>query len=940
MPRIRFSRYGVSILGGLMFATVVTVIVALRQPSATPKSRPFNRHAVGELASRRVGEAPRADREHSAGIEQERYDNRAYPAEQISSTRREAGRGAFDEVSRRQHGKRHGWEEVGPFTPRVAAEATYTGRATANSGRVTALAISPRCDTHDCTLLVGAAGGGIWKTDAALDASPDWQSVNDGIASNAIGSLVFDPTDGRARTLYAGTGEPNGSSDSEAGVGLYRSTDGGRSWSLVVGSLAVAKGRSIAAIAVDPLNARHLFIGTAVARHGSSSVNGGRFTPPGAAAVGLYESTNAGATFKLVFSKTADAVDPTSPTGADFFRGGVSNISTDRTGLGPHDPTRVFVSLFDYGLYRSTLSGSYEQIFASAGGGLIANSLASRTEFALAPMGNKLRIYVGDVGAAAAEFYRVDSANVAAATLTDGVNNPGWIKLSNSTPGTPGFASYNYCSEQCSYDMPVASPPGHPDVVWIGGQMQYDEIFTPTPPSNGRAVQRSTDAGVSFTDMTNDTQSPPLGMHPDQHAIVFSASHPDIAFLGSDGGVVRTSGHFADASAECGSRGLGGSALIDCKAWLTAIPTRITSLNDGLRTLQFQSVSLDANRPERNLLGGTQDNGTWAFSGKAKSWFESVGGDGGQSGIDVGSARIRMHTYTGPQGDVNFRGNDPLGWNWWGDVLNASGEAASFYAPLINDPKVGGSWFIGLQHVWRTKDNGGDQAFLELHCNEFFGDFTVPCGDWEPLGGTVGDLTAGASDKGTGYVVAIERTPSDSHTLWAATRRGRVFVSKNADAAAGLVTFKRIDTSAQPIRFVSGLSIDPVNANHAFVSFSGYNAYTPTTPGHVFEVRFNPATGTAVWTDRSYNLGDQPVTSVAFDPDTGDLFASTDYGVLMLSHGSSNWSPAAASLPAVAVYGLTIDSDARLLYAATHGRGIWRLRLEDSDDVMTGDQHR
>jgi len=72
---------------------------------------------------------------------------------------------------------------------------------------------------------------------------------------------------------------------------------------------------------------------------------------------------------------------------------------------------------------------------------------------------------------------------------------------------------------------------------------------------------------------------------------------------------------------------------------------------------------------------------------------------------------------------------------------------------------------------------------------------------------------------------------------------------------------------------------------------------------------------------------------------TGDLFASTDYGVLMLSRGGNAWSPAAPSLPAVAVYGLTIDADSRLLYAATHGRGIWRLKLEDSDDVTTGGQH-
>ena len=932
MKRIRLPRYA-AILGVLIVGGVLGAVVARRPASPSPKRRPFNRHAVAAILPLKAGEGPRIDTEHASGPEQERYDDRAYPAVHISSTRREQGRNAFEEVSRREHGKRHGWVELGPFTPNVPAEATYTGRPTVNSGRVTAFALSSRCDRDDCTLLVGAAGGGIWKTENALDARPEWEPANDGIPSNAIGSLIFDPTDSRRRTLYAGTGEPNGSSDSEAGVGLYRSTNGGRSWSLVPGSAAVSRDRSIAAIAVDPLDARHLFIGTAVARHGSSSVNGGRFTPPGAPTIGVYESTNGGATFALVFSKTSDVVDPTSANGADFFRGGVSKIETDRTGLGATDRTRIYFSIFDFGLYRSTPTGSFEQVFASAGGGLIANSLSSRTEFALAPMGTKLRVYVGDAGAAAADFYRVDDANVAAASLTNGVTNLGWIKLSSSAPGTPGFGSYNYCGGQCSYDMPVASPPGQPDVVWIGGQMHYEEIFTATPPSNGRAVQRSTNAGVSFTDMTDDTQSPPLGMHPDQHAIAFTRANPDIAFLGSDGGVVRTSGRFADASADCAGRGLLGADLIDCKAWLSAIPTTITSLNDGLRTLQFQSVSLDANNPARNLLGGTQDNGTWAFTGKAKSWFESVGGDGGQSGIDVGNADIRMHTYFSAQGDVNFRGNDPLGWNWFADVLLNSGEASSFYVPLINDPKVGGTWFVGLQHVWRTKDNGGTQAFLELHCNEFFGDFTVQCGDWQPLGGAAGNLTAGpASDKGTGYVVATERAPSDSQTLWAATRRGRVFISKNADAAVASVTFTRIDTIAQPRRFVSGISIDPTNPYHAYVSFSGYNAYTPTTPGHVFEVLFNPVSGTAAWTDRSYDLGDQPITSVAFDPDSGDVFASTDYGVLMLQRGGSSWSPAAPNLPPVAVYGLTIDANSHLLYAATHGRGIWRLKLRDSDD--------
>src|SRR6266849_3831425 len=122
-------------------------------------------------------------------------------------------------------------------------------------------------------------------------------------------------------------------------------------------------------------------------------------------------------------------------------------------------------------------------------------------------------------------------------------------------PSALAVGSLTFCNPQCSYDMPIASPPGQPDTVWIGGAMQYSEIFTANPPSNGRAIQRSTDAGVSFTDMTNDTQSPPLGMHPDQHAIVFVPGRPDIAIIGSDGGVVRTSGAFANASSRCDTRG-------------------------------------------------------------------------------------------------------------------------------------------------------------------------------------------------------------------------------------------------------------------------------------------------------------------------------------------------------------------------------------------------
>ena len=942
-----------TIAPGLLTIAIAAAAVVMhakpRAPQPPARRHLFNRHAVA-LSRSTAREAPRVDADHSSGPQQEQYDNRAYPAAYIGARERDNAHAAFKAILNRGHaggvgggtttfaasgpiatsGAGVAWEELGPFTPTVPGEANYTGRTTTNSGRVTSLAIGSTCNMGNCVLFVGAAGGGIWKTANALDNAPSWVFTSGDIPSNAIGSIAIDPTDPSGSTIYAGTGEPNGSGDSEAGVGLYKSTNGGQTWTLVAGSLAVSRDRSIGAVAIDPRNAQHVFIGTAVARHGSSSVNGGRFSPPGAPTIGVYESTNGGASFSLVLSLASDVVNPSTANGSDFFRGGVSGIQTNRVGLAANDPTQIYVSVFDYGLYRSKTTGGFEQVFASAGGGLVANSLSARTEFALATKNNKLRIYLGDAGAGAADFYRVDDANVPAGNLTNGSTNFGWTKLSNSSPGTPGFGSYNFCGDQCSYDMPVASPPGQPDVVWIGGSMQYDEIFTLTPPSNGRTVQRSTDAGVTFTDMTNDRQTPlPIGMHPDQHAMAFAPSNPNIAFLGSDGGVVRTSGAFADASGDCAGRGISGADMLDCTTWLKSIPTKITSLNDGLRTLQFQSVSVDAHNPTKNLLGGTQDNGTWAYTGTASSWFESVGGDGGQSGIDSGDATVRMHTYFDPQGDVNFRTNDPLGWNWFADPLLASKEDASFYVPLINDPTVAGTWFIGLQHVWRTKDNAGPQAYLEQHCNEFTGDFRKPCGDWQALGGGPGDLTKGPdSDKGTGYVVAIERAQSDGQTMWVATRRGRLFVTQNADAIASQVKFNRIDTSAQPRRFISGISVDPADRYHAFVSFSGYNAYTPTTPGHVFEVRFNATTNTATWTDLSYDLGDQPITGIAYDPNSGSVYASTDFGVLILPPAGQSWSAAGTGLPQTAVFGITIDEASRVLYAATHGRGIWRLALQ------------
>src|SRR5258708_40065279 len=109
--------------------------------------------------------------------------------------------------------------------------------------------------------------------------------------------------------------------------------------------------------------------------------------------------------------------------------------------------------------------------------------------------------------------------------------------------------------------------------------MQYAELGGR---SNGRAIQRSMDSGMNFTDMTIDTHG--VSLHPDQHAIAATPFNPNIVFIANDGGLWRLNGSFSDVSSECSSRGLTGADLVDCQHWLSKVPSTISTLNRGLAT--------------------------------------------------------------------------------------------------------------------------------------------------------------------------------------------------------------------------------------------------------------------------------------------------------------------------------------------------------------------
>ena len=154
-------------------------------------------------------------------------------------------------------------------------------------------------------------------------------------------------------------------------------------------------------------------------------------------------------------------------------------------------------------------------------------------------------------------------------------------------------------------------------------------------------------------------------------------------------------GSFSDVSSQCASRGLSGANLIDCTNWLSKVPTTISSMNRGLGTLQYQSLSVNAQDPLNDIMGGTQDNGTHAFTSKSNgngkgnsNWFVTIFGDGGQSGIDVGNPNIRMHTFFGRANRHELPRHRPA----WVELdgrtrlLAKQLRARSFYIPLIFGP--------------------------------------------------------------------------------------------------------------------------------------------------------------------------------------------------------------------------------------------------------------
>jgi hypothetical protein len=873
------------------------------------------------------------------------------------------------------------WSLIGPSTALFPNVLSFTGSAATTSGRITALALDTHnaCNGAFCRVWIGAAGGGVWRTTNALAASPSWTFLTSlNVMSNAIGSLTFFDDGSANGILFVGTGEGNASADSEAGLGIMKSTDGGNSWTILnaqVGPITTFSngsgtngtytgnaffGRAVNSIAI--VTPTIFYVASVRSVRGIDETYGGPTSNPPVPRppFGLFKTTDGGNSFTFVWDGGNNC--PASCVGGDPQASirGVTEVEVD-----PNNPNIVYAAAFpglaapSGGIYRSLDGGTTWAQIKTPNTNAVSTARCAFDITSGPPLAvGVTRMYAGcgDQGTAPAHVFRSDNVNTAA-TFTD-------LTAIETVPST-----INYCTAQCWYDNFIYTPhattttPASPDIVYVGGSYTYGECGHG---SDCRGVVYATDAGANgnlWSDATWDAQNngtpagtccqpnaiAPNGIHPDQHALVTVPGNPFLFIEGSDGGIVRSNGTLSDISSQCAARTYppGTGTLLQCDLLLgqacpfmgfpCGVPTTIfTGMNAGLATLQFMSVSYNSSN-QFNVQGGTQDNGTFQTFGST-TWNQEIYGDGGQSGFSRTNGNLRFNTFTGQANDANFQNGNPLKWVVIGAPMELSPEGALFYPPIIADPHPGAAQtiFQGSFGVWRTQDWGGNQAFLETNCPEFTTSAAqAGCGDFVRLGGPAGTNTPGSligtfygADRTGGDVNVIERTTSNTNVAWAATTGARLFISTNIDGPAAGVIWNRLDphTTADPSRVITGAAIDPVNTNHAWVTYSGYSSFTPSQPGHVFSVSWSGA-GTATFTNISFNLPDIPLTSIAFDPLTGDLYTSSDFAVFRLKAGQNVWDIAGIGMPIVEVPKITINPNARVLYAATHGLSVWTLPL-------------
>ena len=361
-------------------------------------------------------------------------------------------------------------------------------------------------------------------------------------------------------------------------------------------------------------------------------------------------------------------------------------------------------------------------------------------------------------------------------------------------------------------------------------------------------------------------------LHADQHAFGFSANGSKL-YVGNDGGVWRTDNP---------------TAAVGTLDWV--------NLNGTLTLAQlYPGFAVDPSDGDAGL-GGTQDNGTIRYSG-SPTWDQVACGDGAWNIVDdkvpstvyvlctsANSPYIQKSLFAGAVG------------TFFGIVsgINLS-DRIEFIPAIALDPNNNQILYTPTHRVYQSTDGGAS---------------------WTPISP---DLTL----DGLSSVAVVAVAKSDSNTVYASTDDAQIWRTTNALSGAGAM-WSNLTTTDLPNRFITHIAIDRTNRDVVYLTYSGFKFALTDTKGHVFKTM----NGGVTWVDISGNLPNTPVNDIVVDPDLANaLYIGTDIGVFQTLDGGTTWTTLGTGLPRVAVFSLTDRRESRVLYAATHGRGVWIFQL-------------
>ncbi len=248
------------------------------------------------------------------------------------------------------------------------------------------------------TFYMGSVGGGVWKTE---NAGRTWFPIADqGIPIGSIGAIAVAPSD--PNIVYVGTGEPDIRSQHSYGIGVFKSTDAGKTWK----SVGLEDSRHIGRIVVDPKDPDRVYVAALGHVYDPNPMRG------------VYRSTDGGAHWKKVLS------DPKLP----------NDVGAVELAIDPVHPRTLYASLWGTrrppwsvyapanlpggGLYKSTDGGDTWKKLA---GGLPADDFVGKIGIAVAPSNpNRLWAVVDDLGAAIAKPIRGGGATPEARPASTG----------------------------------------------------------------------------------------------------------------------------------------------------------------------------------------------------------------------------------------------------------------------------------------------------------------------------------------------------------------------------------------------------------------------------------------------------------------------------------------------------------------------------------------